>query len=402
MLKVSKTLVLCIFSFSLFNLTLYSAKAQDNNNEKLNAITTAVPFLLIAPDTRAGAMGDAGVSTTPDANSVYWNPSKLAFIEKDMGFSLSYIPWLRALVPDINLSYVSGFKRLDKDQTIAASLFYSSLGQISFTAEDGTSLGDYRPNEFALNVAYSRKLSDQFSGGLAAKYIYSNLTMGQMVGGAQTKPGQSFAMDVSMYYRNTNIDIGKTAAVFAFGINASNIGSKMSYSNAGIRNFIPINLRLGPSLTLKPDDYNSIAFTVDAMKLMVPTPPARDLNNQIVAGENPDVGIAKGIFQSFYDAPGVIETDGSRSVLKEELREVNLGFGTEYWYDKQFALRCGYFHEHATKGNRKFLTFGAGLKYNVFGLDLAYLVATQQRNPLGNTFRFTLTFDFDAFKSQSN
>ncbi len=375
---------------------------QTDSQEKLNAITTAVPFLLIAPDTRAGAMGDAGVSTSPDANSIYWNPSKLAFIEKDMGFSLSYIPWLRALVPDINLSYISGFKRIDKDQTIAGSLFYSSLGQISFTAEDGSSLGDYRPNEFALNVAYSRKLSDNFSAGLGAKYIYSNLTMGQTVGGAQTKPGQSFAMDVSMYYRKTDIDLGKTAAVFAFGLNASNIGAKMSYSNAGIRNFIPINLRLGPSLTLKPDDYNSLAFTIDAMKLMVPTPPARNLSNEIVAGKNPDVGIASAIFQSFYDAPGVLDANGKRNVIKEEIREINLAFGTEYWYDKQFALRFGYFHEHATKGNRKFLTFGAGLKYNVFGLDLAYLVATQQRNPLGNTFRFTLTFDFDAFKSQSN
>lgn len=375
-----------------------------SDNDELNAITTAVPFLLIAPDTRAGAMGDAGVSSSPDANSIHWNPSKLAFIEKDMGFSLSYIPWLRALVPDINLSYLSGFKRLDKDQTIAMSLFYSSLGQINFTSEDGSPLGNYRPNEFAFSGAYGRKLTENFSGGIAAKYVYSNLTMGQTVGGAQTKPGRSFAMDVSVYYKKDDIELAGTPAAVAFGVNAANIGSKMSYSNAGTRNFIPINLRFGPSLILKPDEYNSIAFTLDGMKLLVPTPPVYDplSNNTIIeAGKDPNVGVAAGIFQSFYDAPGVLNSDGSRSVMKEEMREFNIAFGTEYWYDKQFALRFGYFHEHATKGNRKFLTFGAGLKYNVFGLDLAYLVA-QQRNPLGSTFRFTLSFDFDAFKSQSN
>lgn len=387
--------------------------------ENINAITTAVPFLLIAPDTRAGGMGDAGAASSPDANSTHWNPAKLAFIEKEMGFSLSYIPWLRKLIPDINLSYLSGYKRIDKDQTVAVSLFYSSLGEITFTDEQGTQIGNYRPNEFAFDVAYARKLSDRFSGGMAMRYIYSNLTLGQVVQGAQTKAGKSAAADISVYYQNKDINIGKTEAEFAFGAAVTNIGSKMSYSVTSRRDFIPTNLRLGPALILKPDEYNSIGFIFDASKLLVPTPPAYDGNGtdpeNIIAGRDPNVGVASGIFGSFNDAPGalirndgkpVLNSDGTAevekgSVFNEEMREINLSVGMEYWYDKQFALRAGYFHEHATKGNRKFFTIGAGLKYNVFGLDLAYLIPTIQNHPLANTLRFTLLFDFDAFKSQN-
>ncbi|HET6245980.1 MAG TPA: type IX secretion system outer membrane channel protein PorV, partial [Bacteroidia bacterium] len=228
--------------------------------QELNAITTAVPFLLIAPDSRAGGMGDAGVAASPDGNSIHWNPSKLAFIKEDMGFSLSYIPWLRSLVPDINLSYLSGYKRLDNNQTIAASLFYSSLGDITFTDQSGMTIGNYRPNEFAFDLAYARKLSPNFSGGMALRYIYSNLTMGQVVGGADTRPGMSVAADISGYYVNPDAQLGNIPATVAFGLNISNIGSKMSYSGTGRRDFIPINMRLGPSITLKPDDYNSITF----------------------------------------------------------------------------------------------------------------------------------------------
>jgi hypothetical protein len=406
-----KRRAICIATL-VFSLVGGKLKAQ----QEINAITTAVPFLLIAPDSRAGGMGDAGVATTPDANSIHWNPAKLAFIDRQMGFSLSYIPWLRQLVPDINLSYLSGFYKIDDQQTIGGSLFYSSLGDITFTDESGMTLGNYRPNEFALDVAYSRKLSDNFSGGVAVRYIYSNLTMGQFVGGAQTRPGMSVAADVSAYYTNPDVEVGGVPATIAAGLNISNIGSKMAYSQTGRRDFIPIHMRLGPALTLRPDEYNAITFTVEGMKLLVPTPPIRDpfRNQAIIAGRDPDVGVAAGMFGSFGDAPGVPVTDERGqyvfnpdgtvqiepgSVMREELREINWSVGMEYWYDKQFALRVGYFHEHATKGNRKYITFGAGLKYNVFGLDLAYIVPTVQRHPLANTLRFTLTMDFEAFRA---
>ncbi len=403
-----KTSVFVLSSMAVF-LMAGKVKAQD----EIRAITTAVPFLLIAPDSRAGGMGDAGVATTPDANSAHWNPAKLAFIDQKMGFSLSYIPWLRALVPDINLSYLSGFYKIDEDQVIGASLFYSSLGDITFTDEAGLTLGNYRPNEFAFDVSYARKLSDYFSGGIAARYIYSNLTMGQFVGSVATRPGMSVAADISAYYTNPDIQIGNTPATIAAGLNIANIGAKMSYSETGRRDFIPMHMRLGPALTLRPDDYNAITFTVEAVKLLVPSPPITDQFNQsrILAGRDPDVGVAAAIFGSFADAPGtpmiddqgnnIFNPDGtyqveSGSVFKEEMREINLSLGLEYWYDKQFAIRAGYFHEPAQKGNRKYITFGAGLRYNVFGLDLAYIVPTVQRHPLANTLRFSLTMDFAA------
>jgi hypothetical protein len=397
--------------FLLSSMAVFLVAGKVKAQQEIRAITTAVPFLLIAPDSRAGGMGDAGVATTPDANSTHWNPAKLAFIDEKekMGFSLSYIPWLRALVPDINLSYLSGFYRIDQEQVIGASLFYSSLGSITFTDEGGAVLGDYRPNEFAFDVAYSRKLSDYFSAGLAARYIYSNLTMGQFIGSVATRPGMSIAADVSAFYTNPDIEIGGTPATISAGLNIANVGAKMSYSTTGRRDFIPIHMRLGPALTLRPDDYNAITFTLEAMKLLVPSPPLRDNTGRIVAGRDPDVGVAAGIFGSFADAPGepvfdeqgnyLLNPDGTYqvapgSVLGEELREINLSFGMEYWYDKQFALRAGYFHEPAQKGNRKYITFGAGLRYNVFGLDLAYIVPTVQNHPLANTLRFSLTMNF--------
>jgi hypothetical protein len=370
--------------------------------QRLNTITTAVPFLMIAPDTRAGAMGDAGVSSSPDANSMHWNPAKYAFIDKDMGFAMNYTPWLRALVPDINLSYLSGFKRLDDLQTIAFSLAYFSLGEINFTDEAGEFLFPVKPNEFAIDVAYARKLSENLSGAVSVRYIYSNLTQGQFVGSIETKPGWALAADVSAYYtRELNWD--KTPTVFSAGINISNIGNKISYSDEINANFIPINLRLGPSLTFNLDDYNQLSVMVDFNKLLVPTPPVylKDDNGQLVkgddgeyviaAGRDPNRSVVAGMFGSFNDAPGG---------FKEEINELTYSLGVEYWYDKQFAIRGGYFHEHKTKGDRKYVTMGIGLKYNVFGLDFAYLVPLAQRSPLENVLRFTLHFDFDAFRQQ--
>ncbi|MBL7916133.1 MAG: type IX secretion system outer membrane channel protein PorV [Bacteroidia bacterium] len=367
---------------------------QSNLLGQINTITTAVPFLIISPDARAGGMGDVGVSSSPDANAIHWNPSKLAFVDKKMGFSISYTPWLRKLVPDINLAYVSFYNKLKGDQTIGASLRYFSLGNITFTDNTGAELGQFNPAEFAFDIAYARKLSENFSGGIALRYINSNLTGGFQVENNATKAGNSVAADISAYYQ-TEMEVSKKDAIFAVGVNISNIGTKISYTETGVKDFIPINLRLGPSLTLKLNEYNDLAFMIDFNKLLVPTPPIYNPDSvingeqQILFGKNPDVSVASGIFNSFSDAP-----DGG----KEELREINIAAGLEYWYDKQFAFRAGYFYEHETKGNRKYFTLGAGLKYNVFGLDFAYLIPTDQRNPLENTLRFSLVFDFDNLK----
>ncbi len=390
-------------ALSILMINAYSQNTEEwlGQQATLNTITTAVPFLIIAPDARAGAMGDAGVASSPDAYSMHWNAAKYAFIEKDMGFGISYSPWLKALVPDINLAYVNFFKRLDGEQTIAASLLYFSLGNIAFTDDTGLPLGVYNPNEFSLDFAYSRKLSERFSASVTGRFIFSDLTQGQFVGGSETHAGTSIAADVSFYWRK-DVSFTNSSGVLAFGTNISNIGSKISYSNNNVKDFIPTNLRFGSSLLINVDDYNSISFVMDVNKLLVPTPPVYKVdpetgqpiygsdNKRIIeAGKDPDVSVIGGMFQSFFDAPGG---------FSEELRELSIGTGIEYWYDKQFALRVGYFYEHKSKGNRKFFTFGVGLKYNVFGLDIAYLAPLEQRHPLENTLRFSLLFDFAAFK----
>jgi hypothetical protein len=379
-------------SITLLGLTaIVSAQTKTNYlGQDLNTVTTAVPFLMIAPDARGGAMGDAGVSSTPDDFSQHWNPAKYAFIDTDMGFSLSYSPWMRKLVSDINLAYITGYKKLNDKEAISASLLYFSLGDIVFTDISGQTIGNYRPNEFALDFAYSRKLSPDFSGAITARYIHSNLTQGQDVGSTTTKPGNSVATDVSVYYQK-NTNVFNTPAVFAWGINISNIGSKISYTNDNTRkDFIPTNLRIGPSLLFNLDEFNSLTFMVDFNKLLVPTPPKLDSIDNIIAGRNPDVSVPMGMIQSFYDAPGG---------FTEEIHEVTLSLGAEYWYNKQFALRAGYFYEHPTKGNRKYFTMGAGLKYTKFRLDLSYLIPTEQHNPLENTLRFSMILDLDALKS---
>jgi len=381
---------------------------------QVNTITTAVPLLMISPDARAGAMGDAGVASTPDANSIHWNPAKLAFIKDDIGFSVSYTPWLRALVPDINLAYISGYKKIDEDQALGMTLLYFSLGNITFTNIVGEVTGEFNPNEFAFDIAYTRKLADKLSGGLALRYIYSNLTGGYYIESAgESKPGQSIAADVSVYYQN-ELELGEKEGLLGLGMNISNIGSKIAYTQTADRDFIPINMRLGGSLTIDIDKYNSIAFVGDVNKLLVPTPPVYETDsagNPIIEdgkkvveyGNDPDRSVVSGMFGSFSDAPGVVTNTetGERSVFKEEMREFTYSMGFEYWYDKQFAVRAGYFHEHATKGNRQYFTLGAGLKYNVFGLDFAYLIPTETRHPLENTLRFTLLFDFEGFKEQN-
>ena len=373
----------------LFGIQIKYANAQKSTNGA-NIVTTGVPFLTIAPDSRSGAMGDAGVAISPDVNSQHWNPAKYAFVESEMGVALSYTPWLRQLVNDINLAYLVGYKRLDDQQTVSASLRYFSLGDISFYDANGGGLGQQKPNEFAIDVAYTRLLSDKFSGAVALRYIRSDLTGGQTLqGGQETHAASTFATDVAFYYQN-KMNVNRKVSTIAAGINLSNIGGKISYTDGAHKDFLPANMKLGVSYKTEMDQYNTLTIALDANKLLVPTPNNKDTVSTI-EGFGSSKSTVAGIFSSFTDAPGG---------LKEELKEITYSLGAEYWYNKQFALRAGYFYEDVSKGNRKFFTAGAGLKMNVFALDFSYLLAVKQNNPLANTLRFTLSFDFDAFNKQ--
>tara|TARA_B100000780_G_scaffold261414_1_gene213838 strand:+ start:35 stop:1252 length:1218 start_codon:yes stop_codon:yes gene_type:complete len=386
----------------LFSSNSFAQDVTSDYLNNLNTISTSVPFLLIAPDSRAGAMGDVGAATTPDHNSIHWNASKLAFLKEDNGFSMSYTPWLQDLVPEISLSYLSGFKRLNSRSTIAGSMRYFSLGEIQFTDGTGEPISKFSPNEFAVDGAYAMKLSENFSTGMAMRYIYSNLTGGINVqGGAATKPGTSFGVDLSSYYQSNEFEIEDKIAYWAAGMNVSNVGNKISYTDGGEEHFLPMNGRLGLNFNMELDDYNSVSFAFDVNKLLAPTPPVYAVDEDgnsifddngdrvIEAGKNPNVGTLQGMFQSFSDAPGG---------MKEEFNELMFAAGMEYWYLKQFAFRGGYFHEHATKGNRKYFTVGVGLRMNVFSLDMAFLLPATQgtRSPLANTLRFTMLFDMAA------
>ncbi|MBN1651208.1 MAG: type IX secretion system outer membrane channel protein PorV [Bacteroidales bacterium] len=365
-------------------LTCTSVFAQDSETSRdFGTITTAVPFLMIGPDARAGGMGDIGVATSPDGNAIYWNASKLAFVENDMGYNVSYVPWLKGLVDDIGLGYVSFYKQMGGDQTIGASLRYFSLGNITFTNEEGTSMGVYKPNEWAIDLAYARKLSDNFSAAITGKFIYSNLTLGQSTGaGVATNAGTSVAADVSMYYRNI-VEIGRNDVRITAGMSINNMGNKISYTSNTQKDFIPTNMRIGLGGEMELDAYNTLSLTFELTKLLVPTPPVVDDDgNPISPYRENDVSVFTGMLQSFYDAP-----------FSEEMQEINIAGGVEYWYDKQFALRGGYFYESEAKGNRQYFTLGAGLKYNVFGLDFSYLISTNPNNPLKNTLRFTLSYE---------
>lgn len=389
-------------------ITAMNLKAQNTGDEVLgqnldyNVISTAVPFMLIAPDARSSAMGDVGVSTSPDVYSMHWNPAKYAFIEEDFSVGLAYSPWLRSLVNDMNIAYLAASKRVSPKATVAASLRYFSLGDINYTGQGGSDLGTYSPNEWAMDVTYSRKLGNYISGAVAGRFIYSDLTQGVL---DYSKPAISVAADIAVFYTRDVYWFKDMDAVFSWGVSINNIGSKMNYNEASLKkDFIPTNLRFGPTLKLDIDDFNSLAFSVDINKLLVPTPPIymKDSLGSIIydgtdpmieSGKNNEVGPIQGMIQSFFDAPGG---------FKEELKEFTLGVGAEYWYNKTFNVRAGFFHESKMKGNRRYVTLGAGLRYNVFGLDVSYLVpvnntATSGTNPLENTLRFSLTINIDRW-----
>ena len=364
-------------------------KVNAQTAERINVVTTAVPFLRISPDARAGGMGDLGVATTPDVNSAFWNLAKTPFNEANAGIGVTYTPWLKDLgLNDVYLASLTGFYKFDELQAISASVRYFSLGNIQFTDNLGNDLNTFRPREFGIDLGYSRRLTDQLGIGVGLKYIYSNLA-GGTGGGTTYKAGNAVAGDLSMYYNATN-DLGQG---WAFGAALTNLGSKIAYTdNADQKDFIPANLGLGTTYTRVFNEQNKISFGVDVNKLLVPTPPAE--GDQAGLDEYRSKGVMSSWFSSFGDAPGG---------FKEEVKEFQVSVGAEYMYNEQFALRAGYFHEDKTKGNRQYFTMGVGVNYNVFGLNFSYLLPSGSgvnRNPLSNTLRFSLVWNLDNMASE--
>ncbi|MEJ7645142.1 MAG: type IX secretion system outer membrane channel protein PorV [Chryseolinea sp.] len=353
-----------------------------------NAITTAVPFLTISPDARHASLGDAGVATSPDANSSYWNAGKLAFIDKKYGGTLSYTPWLGKIVNDMSISYLSGFYQIDKVQVISAAIKYFDLGDISFRDAGNNPLGDFSPREFAFDGTYSRMLSDNFSMGITGRYIYSNLT--GAFSGTDAKPGNSVAVDVGAYYTKTFENVKEST--LSLGAAVTNIGAKVTYTDNQNKDFLPTTLRLGGAYNLPLDINNSITFILDFSKLLVPTPPIRDTDGSVIYGEDDkDKSLLSGMFGSFTDAP---------NGFREEMQEIITSVGVEYWYNAVFAARLGYFNEAENKGNRKYMTLGLGFRRKQFGIDVAYLVPVNKReSPLAETLRFTLLFQVPEKKA---
>lgn len=358
-----------------------------------NTILSAVPFLRIVPDARSGGMGDVGIAISADPNAMHFNASKLAFVEDDLAISATYTPWLRQLgLRDVYLAYLSGFYQINELQALGFGLRFFSLGDISFTDFNGDPAGMGSPREFEISAGYARKLSEKLSAGMTAKYIYSNLAAGQRIDNILITAANGFAADVSTTYK-TDLSVGGYDSNLSIGLAFSNIGTKISYTNSVNKDFLPSNMGLGAALDMNFDDYNRITFALDINKLLVPTPISfQDTLNYDV---DPPNGVAdyreqsmfSGVLGSFGDAPGG---------LSEEIIELSYSAGLEYWYDNQFAVRLGYYYEHPLKGDRQYLTVGVGLKYNVFGMNLSYLVPTNNnRNPLDNTLRFSLIFDFE-------
>lgn len=356
------------------------------DGKSVNMIYTSLPFLLISPDARSGALGETGVAQTNDANAMFWNPAKMAFNEDSTSVSISYTPWLRKLVPDINLSYVSIQHKLNERNALGLSLKHFSLGQISIMDGNGASFGSYKPTEFALDAAYSKKLSDNFSLGITFRYIHSNINTGTTADVAmQSKPINTAAADVSAYYKKQTYLLGKDAEL-AFGINLSNLGSQVTYQKGNVKYYLPANMKWGAAATLF-NNLDRFTFSVDFNKLLVPTSPLRDADGNILSGKDTDRSLFGGLFGSFADAPGG---------FAEELKEISLGFGAEYWIRNQFALRTGYFLEDKTKGNRNYLTAGIGVNYkDRVRLDLGYIIASPQKTPLAQTLRISMQFSIN-------
>ena len=372
-----------------------AVNAQDVKNQ-LNPVYHGVTSLAIAPDARGGGLGDVGAATDPDVNSQYWNPAKYPFCISRAGVSLNYTPWLRSLTPDIDLANITGYYRIGNYDALSASLRYFSLGEVIAGSEQDI----IKPYEFAVDVAYSRMLSETFSAAVALRYIYSDLAYRA---DDETTPGSAFAADIAMYH-NGYIMMGNRKCQLGWGLNISNIGSKISYDEGNTSEFLPTNLRLGASLLIPLDEYNRLAISADANKLLVPTRPTMEQYISETGADEQDysgytswlqdegyynISPISGIFKSFNDAPG-----GG----KEELQEIQWSVGAEYSYNDQFFLRAGYHYEHPNKGNKKYYTLGAGFKMNVFSIDAGYVISAAQNNPLDQTLRFSLSFDMDGIQ----
>lgn len=376
MLKLSMGVV-CVLS---------AIGSQAQSVDPINVVTSAVPFLRISPDARAGGMGELGVATSPDANSQFYNLAKYPFSTSKGAVALTYTPWLKDLgLNDVYLTTLAGYYKLDELQTISGSLRYFSLGNIQFTDNLGNDLNSFRPREFAIDAGYARKLSDKLSLGVALRYINSNLAGGAAVNGVSYKAGQSVAGDIGLYYTTVN----EQETGWSFGAAFTNLGSKIGYTDdATQKDFIPANMGLGAVYTKTFNEVNKVSFGLDVMKLMVPTPPS--LGDSAGLAEYRSQGVVSSWFTSFADVPGG---------FSEELQEFYFAVGGEYWYNNQFAFRAGYFYENQNKGNRQYFSMGAGIKYNIFGLNFSYLIPSGSgvnRNPLSNTIRFSLVFDFDG------
>lgn len=374
-----------------------AVNADDNIKNEFNPIETGVTSLSIAPDARGAAMGDLGAATDPDAYSQYWNPSKYAFAYSQGAVSLSYTPWLRKLVNDIFLADVSGYWKLgsNDNQALSASLRYFSLGEVNTNDPSGVTSQSLNPYELAVDVGYSRKLSEKFSMGVVFRYIYSDLGFSNSYAGDQTVGASAFSADISGYYTTYPI-IGRNECQWSWGWNISNIGTKVNYNNGEDPAFLPTNLRLGTTFMFPLADYHNLALSLDLNKLLVPARPRESDYADDADGEREyldalqewqDMSPITGIFKSFSDAPGG---------MKEELREITYSLGAEYSYNQQFFLRAGYYHENQYKGNRQYFGIGAGFSLNVLRLDASYMIATAQQSPLDQTLRFSLTFDMDG------
>lgn len=374
MYKKSILFKAALFAFPFFTVTSGYAQTVVGQDQG-QVLTTAVPILLVGPDARSAALGDAGVAISPDANAAYWNAAKLGFVEDDINVVFSYSPWLRNITDDMSLNYLSGYKKLNETSAIAVSLMYFDLGEIQFTQGPGLEGKEYRPKEFAVSVAYGQALSEYLSLGIAARFIRSNLagdvTISSPTGNYEAQPGNTAAVDVSAYY---NRDFSEKINL-AGGVNVSNIGGKIAYSEDRDKSFLPTNLKLGTAITYNLDPYNSLTLAVDANKLLVPSPNA-DRDQSVVAG----------IFSSFGDAEGG---------ASEEFQEVNYSTGVEYWYNNLFAARAGYFYENPDKGGRQYFSMGLGIRYQKFGVDAAYLIPNDQNNPLAQTLRFSLALNLE-------
>lgn len=376
-----------------------------------NPVITAMPSLSIAPDAHAAGLGDIGAATTPDLNSQHWNPAKYAFMESRGGLTANYTPWLRKLVSDIDLAYLAGYYKFNDNQAISASFTYFSMGAVQLVDYQGTAFSEAHPNEWALDVAYSIKLHEYVSMAVAMRFLYSDLNNGvnaSVTSAAdEMHPAMTGAADVALYYRQP-ISLPMGESYFALGFNLSNMGGSMSYNDGRTKNFIPTNMRLGVSYELPFDNYNRLMFTAEANKLLVPTYFSSfaddSLNHRMTTDEFAAINPVKGWGMSFCDAPGYYNDikDKWVSPAVEELQEIQWAVGLEYSYNRQFFGRIGYSHENYFKGNRRYVTLGAGFKLSIFSLDVAYCIATAASNPLNNTMRFTLGFDLAGIKDLVN